>query len=238
MIRQAYDNSAKVRVLFRYLTDFSVASGAESGLKKRCLKRIDKTQRVLRSTVRARKLAKGTVMPLILGVDPGSRKMGYGIINNRGARLEYVASGIIRIPQVLLVADCLAERLKVIFDSLTDVINCYQPQEFAIEQVFMSKSASSALKLGQARGAAIVAAVNQNLPVAEYEARKVKQAVVGTGAADKLQVQHMIKTLLALPKAPPEDASDALAVAICHANSFNQKVRMAGASKYRRGRSV
>lgn len=177
-------------------------------------------------------------MPLILGVDPGSRKMGYGIINHNGNRLEYVASGIIRIPQPMLVADCLAERLKVIFDSLTEVIEQYHPEQFAIEQVFMSKSASSALKLGQARGAAIVAAVNQDLPVAEYEARKVKQAVVGTGAADKRQVQHMVKTLLALPKSPPEDAADALAVAICHANSFNQQVRMAGAKKFRRGRRV
>jgi crossover junction endodeoxyribonuclease RuvC len=164
--------------------------------------------------------------------------MGYGIINNVGVKITYVASGIVRIPQPLLVADCLAERLKIIFDSLTEVIERYQPQEFAIEQVFMSKSASSALKLGQARGAAIVAAVNQNLPVAEYEARKVKQAVVGTGAADKLQVQHMVKTLLALPTAPPEDASDALAVAICHANTFNNLVRMAGAKKFRRGRAV
>jgi len=177
-------------------------------------------------------------MPLILGVDPGSRKMGYGLVNQLGSRLEYVASGIVRIPQPLLVADCLAERLKVIFDALTEIIQQYQPQEFAIEQVFMSKSASSALKLGQARGAAIVAAATQNLPVAEYEARKIKQAVVGTGAADKLQVQHMVKTLLALPKAPPEDAADALAVAICHANTYAGMVRRAGAGKYRRGRMI
>ncbi|SMF59884.1 Holliday junction endonuclease RuvC [Alteromonadaceae bacterium Bs31] len=177
-------------------------------------------------------------MPLILGVDPGSRKMGYGLINKQGGKLIYVASGIIRIPQPLLVADCLAERLKVIFDSLNEVIEKYQPQEFAIEQIFMSKNASSALKLGQARGAAIVAAATQNLPVAEYEARKIKQAVVGTGAADKLQVQHMVKTLLALPKAPPEDAADALAVAICHANTYELLIRQAGAKKYRRGRIV
>ncbi|WP_185232422.1 crossover junction endodeoxyribonuclease RuvC [Teredinibacter franksiae] len=176
-------------------------------------------------------------MPLILGVDPGSRKMGYGIINAQGSRLAYVASGVVRIPAPLLVADCLAERLKVIFDSLTEIIEQYQPQEFAIENVFMSKSAGSALKLGQARGAAIVAAVNQDLPVSEYAARKVKQAVVGTGAADKLQVQHMVKTLLALPASPPEDAADALAVAICHANTFSGLVSRAGATKFRRGRS-
>lgn len=177
-------------------------------------------------------------MPLILGVDPGSRKMGYGVINATGGKLEYVASGVIRVPEPLLVADCLAERLKVIFDSLSEIIEYHQPQEFAIEQVFMSKSASSALKLGQARGAAIVAAVNQNLPVSEYEARKIKQAVVGTGAADKYQVQHMVRTLLKLPKAPPEDASDALAVAICHANSQQNLIRMAGARRFRRGRTV
>lgn len=177
-------------------------------------------------------------MPLILGVDPGSRKMGYGLINATGNRLSYVASGVVRIPQPMLVADCLAERLKVIFDSLSDIIEHYQPQEFAIEQVFMSKSAGSALKLGQARGAAIVAAVNKDLPVSEYEARKVKQAVVGTGAADKLQVQHMVCTLLKLAKAPAEDAADALAVAICHANSQQNLIRMAGARRFRRGRTI
>ncbi len=164
--------------------------------------------------------------------------MGYGIISHEGNKLTYIASGVVRIPKSMLASDCLADRLKVIFDSLSEVIEHYQPQEFAIEHVFMSKSASSALKLGQARGAAIVAAVNQGLPVAEYEARKVKQAVVGTGAADKIQVQHMVKALLALPKAPPEDASDALAVAICHAYAFSALVKQAGAKKFRRGRIV
>lgn len=170
-------------------------------------------------------------MAVILGIDPGSRRTGYGIINALGGRLGYISSGTIRIPDTLT----LPERLKMIFDSVSELIETHIPQEFAIEQVFMSKSAASALKLGQARGAAIVAAVHKGLPVQEYEARKVKQAVVGTGAADKSQIQHMVKTLLKLPAAPAEDAADALAVAICHANTQASLVRMAG-SRYSRGR--
>lgn len=172
-------------------------------------------------------------MSLILGIDPGSRKTGFGILDTRGSRSQYVASGVIRIPDAPL-----ADRLRLIFDSVVQLIQEYQPQEFAIEQVFMAKSAGSALKLGQARGAAIVAAATHNLPVAEYEARKVKQSVVGTGAADKLQVQHMIKTLLKLPAAPQEDAADALAVALCHANTQQHLTRFAQARSFRRGRIV
>jgi crossover junction endodeoxyribonuclease RuvC len=171
-------------------------------------------------------------MALILGIDPGSRKTGFGIINVISNKTEYITSGVIRMAD----EDLLPERLKTIFDSLTDIINQYCPQEMAIEQVFMAKNASSALKLGQARGAAIVAAVAQNIPVSEYEARKVKQSVVGNGAADKLQVQHMVKTLLCLPAAPQEDAADALAVALCHANSQQLLLKLAGSSGFRRGR--
>jgi crossover junction endodeoxyribonuclease RuvC len=173
-------------------------------------------------------------MALILGIDPGSRKTGFGIINVLGSKTEYITSGVIRIPELL----ALPERLKVIFESVTEIIERYSPQEMAIEQVFMAKNASSALKLGQARGAAIVAAVAQNLPVSEYEARKVKQSIVGSGAADKLQVQHMVKTLLHLPAAPQEDAADALAVALCHANSQQHLIKLAGARGFRRGRVV
>lgn len=173
-------------------------------------------------------------MPLILGVDPGSRKTGFGVINAVSGRLEYVASGVIRIPDHLALAD----RLKVIYDGISSVIDSHMPNEFAIEQVFMAKSAGSALKLGQARGAAIVAAVTQDLPVAEYEARKVKQSIAGTGSADKLQIQHMVKTLLKLTASPQEDAADALAVAICHANTQASLIRMAGSRQYRRGRLV
>jgi crossover junction endodeoxyribonuclease RuvC len=175
-----------------------------------------------------------TTMALILGIDPGSRKTGFGIINVIGSKHEYITSGVIRMKDV----DELPARLKVIFDSLTQIIEQYCPQEMAIEQVFMAKNASSALKLGQARGAAIVAATAQNVPVSEYEARKVKQSVVGNGAADKLQVQHMVKTLLRLPAAPQEDAADALAVALCHANTRDHLIRMVGSSSFRRGRIV
>ena len=173
-------------------------------------------------------------MALILGIDPGSRKTGFGIINVIGSKSEYVTSGVIRMKD----ADELPARLKVIFDSLTQIIEQYCPQEMAIEQVFMAKNAASALKLGQARGAAIVAATAQNVPVSEYEARKVKQSVVGNGAADKLQVQHMVKTLLRLPASPQEDAADALAVALCHAYTRDHLIRMAGSSSFRRGRIV
>lgn len=172
-------------------------------------------------------------MALVMGIDPGSRKTGFGIVNAMGTRVEYVTSGVIRIPELPF-----PERLKLIFDSVTELIEQYCPQEFAIEQVFMAKSAGSALKLGQARGAAIVAAVNQNLPVAEYEARKVKQAITGTGAADKRQVQHMVKTLLALPGDPQEDAADALAIALCHVNSQQHLLKLARARSFRRGRVV
>ncbi len=172
-------------------------------------------------------------MALILGVDPGSRKTGFGIINQLSGSATYVTSGVIRVPDVPL-----PERLAVIFDSICEIIETYAPQEFAIEQVFMAKSAGSALKLGQARGAAIVAAGHHRLPVSEYEARKVKQSVVGNGGADKLQVQHMVKALLKLPGSPQEDAADALAVALCHANTQQHMIRVATGRQFRRGRIV
>ena len=111
------------------------------------------------------------------------------------------------------------EKLKRIHNSVVELITQFQPDEFAIEQVFMARNPDSALKLGQARGAAIVAAACHDLPVAEYSARSIKQAVVGTGAAEKEQVQHMVMALLNLSKRPQADAADALAVAICHANT-------------------
>lgn len=153
-------------------------------------------------------------MTLILGIDPGSRKTGFGLVAVHGSRHEYVASGVIRLPLVAL-----ADRLKIIFDNVSEIIETHGPHEVAVEEVFMAKSAGSALKLGQARGAAIVACVNRQLIVAEYTARQIKQAVVGTGAAHKEQVQHMVMTLLKLPAAPQEDAADALAAALCHAHA-------------------
>ncbi|UZJ44930.1 crossover junction endodeoxyribonuclease RuvC [Marinimicrobium sp. C6131] len=172
-------------------------------------------------------------MTRILGIDPGSRKTGFGVIERIGGKVAYVTSGVIRVPE-----GSLPERLKVIFDAITQIIQQQSPDVVAIEQIFMAKNASSALKLGQARGAAITAAVVQDLLVYEYEARKVKQSVVGTGAADKAQVQHMVKALLRLPGTPQEDAADALAVALCHANTQDQLIALAGKRSFRRGRVV
>jgi crossover junction endodeoxyribonuclease RuvC len=147
----------------------------------------------------------------VLGIDPGSRVTGYGIIDQDGPRLRYVASGCIRTE-----GGALAARLGMIFDGVNRIIDEYRPQEMAIERVFMNKNADSALKLGQARGAAICAGVTRAVPVDEYAAREIKQAVVGKGGATKEQVQHMIRVLLVLGDRPPSDAADALAVAICH----------------------
>ncbi|MBR9869213.1 crossover junction endodeoxyribonuclease RuvC [uncultured Amphritea sp.] len=168
---------------------------------------------------------------LILGIDPGSRITGYGVINSVGAKNEYVASGCIRIK-----GDLLAERLKQVYAGVTEIIEHYCPQEMAIEQVFMARNPDSALKLGQARGVAIVAGANQGLEVAEYAARKVKQAVVGNGSADKSQVQHMVKSILKLPGLPQADAADALAIALCHAHTRSSLIMMAGAKSSRGGR--
>lgn len=152
---------------------------------------------------------------IILGIDPGSRKTGYGIISKQGNRLIHVDNGAIFTQS----AKDFPERLEKIFTGLSEIIAQYRPEVVAVEDVFLAKNAQSALKLGQARGAAIVAAVHVGLPVHEYTAMQVKQAVVGTGRAEKTQVQQMIKALLNLPEVAQEDASDALAVAICHAHS-------------------
>ncbi len=149
----------------------------------------------------------------ILGIDPGSRLTGYGIIDNSARGYRYIASGCIRIT-----ADYFPDRLKQIFDGILQVVELYHPEEMAIEQVFMHKNADSALKLGQARGAAICAVQTINLPVFEYAARQVKQAIVGKGSADKFQVQHMVKLLLSIQGDLQIDASDALGISICHAH--------------------
>ncbi|MCP4880537.1 MAG: crossover junction endodeoxyribonuclease RuvC [Gammaproteobacteria bacterium] len=161
-------------------------------------------------------------MAVILGIDPGSRITGYGIINAIGARREYIASGHVKISGVELPA-----RLGQIYRAVDELIETYIPQEFAIEKVFMARNADSALKLGQARGVAMVAAVNHGLAVSEYSARQVKQAVVGQGAAEKEQVQHMVARILKLPGLPQADAADALAIALCHANTQASLVRLA-----------
>jgi len=170
-------------------------------------------------------------MAIILGIDPGSRVTGYGLINSVGNKLEYIASGVIRTE-----SKSFPQRLHTIFAELNTLIELHCPQEAAVEEVFMGRNASSALKLGQARGSAIVACLSHELEVAEYSARQVKQAVVGTGAADKAQVQHMVKALLRISDTLAEDAADALGVAICHANTRASLVRMAGAKSFSRKR--
>jgi len=163
-------------------------------------------------------------MAIILGIDPGSRLTGYGVIRLTGSQVTYLGSGCINVVRSLKgeTEPSLADKLKVIHDGVVELIQQFQPTEFAIEQVFMARNPDSALKLGQARGAAIVAAAVAGLPVAEYAARLVKQAVVGTGAADKQQVQHMVMALLKLTQKPQADAADALAVALCHAHMRSQ----------------
>ncbi len=158
----------------------------------------------------------------ILGIDPGSRITGYGLIDKNGNRLLHVDNGAIYTNS----KDELPQRLKIIHAGLVEVIERYQPDVVAIEQIFMAKNAQSALKLGQARGAAIVACVGAELAVSEYTALQVKSAVVGYGKAAKTQVQQMVKALMKLPEIAQEDASDALAVAICHANSFHLTNRL------------
>ena len=130
------------------------------------------------------------------------------------------------------------QRLQTIFTSVNELIETWSPQQFAIEQVFMGKNAASALKLGQARGVAMVAAALQQLPVAEYAPRAIKMAVTGTGGAEKEQVQHMVQTLLKLPGRPQADAADALAIALCHAFTAASLVAQAGARGSRRGRPL
>lgn len=151
----------------------------------------------------------------ILGIDPGTRITGYGIIDVEGNRLRHVDNGIVKTRS----SDPLPLRLKAIYDGLTVVLKEFSPEAVAIEQVFLAKNPKAALTLGHARGTAVIASVNLDLDVHEYSALQVKSAVVGYGHAAKQQVQHMVKTLLNLPEVAQEDAADALAVAICHANS-------------------
>ncbi|MFY8207274.1 MAG: crossover junction endodeoxyribonuclease RuvC [Arenimonas sp.] len=151
----------------------------------------------------------------ILGIDPGSQRTGVGIIDvDAAGRITHVHHQ----PILLLVAENFPQRLKVLLDELDALITRFQPQEVAIEKVFMARNPDSALKLGQARGAAMCAAVLRDLPIHEYAAKEIKLAVVGKGGADKVQVQHMMGVLLNLNGKIQADAADALAVAVTHAN--------------------
>ncbi|ASJ26254.1 crossover junction endodeoxyribonuclease RuvC [Laribacter hongkongensis] len=150
----------------------------------------------------------------LLGIDPGSRITGFGVIDLVGSQRVYVASGCIR----TRAGAPLTERIKTLLEGLSEVVAAYQPGEAAVEQVFVNVNPSATLMLGQARGAVLSALVLAGLPISEYTALQVKQSVVGHGKADKEQVQHMVVRLLGLTGTPQADAADALAVALCHAN--------------------
>lgn len=170
----------------------------------------------------------------ILGIDPGLRVTGFGVLDKRGQKLSYVTSGCIKTRDGELAA-----RLKTILDGLAEVIATCEPEQVAIEQVFVNVNPQSTLLLGQARGTAICAVIMHNLPVAEYTALQVKQAVVGNGHAKKGQVQEMVKRLLRLDGDPSPDAADALACAICHAHGGQGLGRLATAGfRVRGGRLV
>lgn len=148
----------------------------------------------------------------VLGIDPGSRLTGFGVVQIlRSGKLSYIASGCVRVPP-----GAMADRLKVIYDGVCEMILGHRPEVMAVEKIFMARNADSALKLGHARAAALLAAVNHGIPVAEYTALQVKQALVGRGHAQKEQVKHMVVSLLKLSGNPQADAADALACAICH----------------------
>ena len=163
----------------------------------------------------------------ILGIDPGLRTTGFGVIEAQGTALRYVASGTITTTH--LDKNQLPERLKVLFEGVTEVCKRYEPQACAVEIVFVNVNPQSTLLLGQARGAAISALVAKDLPVAEYTALQMKQAVAGWGRAAKPQIQEMVRRLLSLPEPPGPDAADALGLAITHAHAHTAMTRLAQA---------
>lgn len=169
----------------------------------------------------------------ILGIDPGLRATGFGLIERQGQRLVYLGSGVIKTRE----SEPLPQRLKTLWVGITEIVRRYAPQEATIEKVFVNVNPQSTLLLGQARGAAIAALVAADLPVFEYTALQVKQAVVGHGKAAKEQVAHMVMRLLALPGEPQRDAADALACAICHAHMRQGLGTLASSTlRIRRGR--
>lgn len=156
----------------------------------------------------------------ILGIDPGSRVTGYGLIEVSGSRSVCLAQGVIKLPEKPL-----EQRLLLLLTSLREVIAQHRPDEVAMEQVFVRRNVASALVLGQARGAALCAVAEAGLPLHEYAPASIKLAVAGSGRAEKPQVQRMVKVLLNLPAIPAEDAADALACALCHAHGRTLKLR-------------
>lgn len=161
----------------------------------------------------------------ILGLDPGLRKTGWGLIDVDGSRLSHVAHGVATSKD----GETLSNRLSSLYTQLVDVIQAYSPQEAAVEETFVNKNPLSALKLGLARGVVLLAPAQAGLSVGEYGANKIKKSVVGVGHADKAQVAMMVGRLLPQSKGVTDDAADALAIALCHAHhrSFHQKIKMA-----------
>ncbi|MDQ5877523.1 MAG: crossover junction endodeoxyribonuclease RuvC [Pseudomonadota bacterium] len=168
----------------------------------------------------------------LLGIDPGLRITGFGVIDKTGSKLTYVASGCIRTDE----KTSLPERLGVITRGIAEIVATYTPVQASIEEVFLNKNPWSTLLLGQARGAAIGALVGAGLPVAEYGTMQIKQAVVGHGRATKAQVQHMVCRLLSLPGEPSQDAADALACAIAHAHGGQGLGALSSAGRRKSGR--
>ncbi|SDZ15864.1 Holliday junction endonuclease RuvC [Proteiniborus ethanoligenes] len=155
---------------------------------------------------------------IIFGVDPGIAIVGYGVLEYKGNKFNVIDYGAIQTSNEYT----FPERLKIVYDELTELLDKYKPDALAIEELFFNKNAKTAIIIGQARGAQILAAVNKGIEVYEYTPLQVKQGVVGYGRADKRQIQEMVKILLNLEKIPkPDDVADALAVAICHAHSGN-----------------
>ena len=161
----------------------------------------------------------------ILGIDPGSRLTGYGVLDFIDDRALYVASGSVR-----SIEGEFAARLRLIFRSVTEIVAEFRPDAVVIESIFVHRNAMSALKLGQARSAALCATFGLDIGVHEYAPREIKQAVAGSGAATKVQVQHMVMSLLQLKGAPSPDAADALAAALCHGHQRRLRSRLAGAA--------
>lgn len=180
-------------------------------------------------------MIQGATSTRILGIDPGLRVTGFGVIEKQGKQLLYVASGCIKSDD----KESLPERIATLFKGVTQVIGTYGPDEAAVEKVFVNVNPQSTLLLGQARGAAISALVHGGLPVSEYTALQIKQAVVGHGKAAKEQVQHMVVRLLKLSGTPAADAADALACAICHAHGGQGLGGLAtGGYRVRNGRLI
>ena len=165
----------------------------------------------------------------LLGLDPGLRATGWGVIEADGNRLAHVADGAVRPPIDL----SLAERLAALHAALARVIDAYRPDEAAVEETFVNRNPASALRLGQARGVVLLAPAEAGLPVAEYPANLVKKSIVGAGHADKVQIAAMVRALLAVPGVSSADAGDALAVAICHAHHRATRFRLAAAAEAR-----